>query len=103
MNLEELKFAIFSKGIIITFHAEEEMVEDELTLEDVKHSMNNSQIIEEYPTSKPLPSCLVLSFTEDHTPIHTVWGYDELTKRAVLVTVYRPDPKRWVEYRKRRK
>ena len=33
----------------------------------------------------------------------SVWAYNHVTQWAVLVTVYRPDPKRWVDWRIRRK
>jgi hypothetical protein len=36
--------------------------------------------------------------------IHAVWGIpSELNSSAVLVTAYRPDPKRWVDGFRRRK
>ncbi|WP_374716899.1 MULTISPECIES: hypothetical protein [Caldilinea] len=36
-------------------------------------------------------------------PIHSVWAFNPATKWAVLITVYRPDPDRWVNWRSRRK
>ena len=38
----------------------------------------------------------------DEEPIHTVWAYNEENQWVVLITVYRPDPQRWIEWRKRR-
>jgi len=39
---------------------------------------------------------LVLQFDCDDRPVHAVWGIPkELPSPAVLVTAYRPDPKRW--------
>jgi len=35
-------------------------------------------------------------------PVHTVWAYNEESKWAVLVTVYRPDPARWIDWRERK-
>lgn len=34
--------------------------------------------------------------------IHSVWAYNEENQWAVLTTVYRPDPKRWIDWRTRR-
>lgn len=60
MDLERLKIAILFQGIIITQHAEIEMVNDSLDITVVKDSIKRSEMIEDYPHSKPLPSCLVL-------------------------------------------
>jgi hypothetical protein len=36
-------------------------------------------------------------------PIHSVWAYNSGNGWAVLITVYRPDPKRWIEWKVRMK
>lgn len=36
-------------------------------------------------------------------PIHSVWGYNEKNQWVVLITVYRPDPQRWMDWKIRRK
>ncbi len=102
MNIEELRNSIEADQLRITDHAEEEMANDQLTLEAVLVATTSGRIIEDYPADHPLPSCLVLGFTEEGTPLHSVWAYDENTGRSVLVTVYRPDPVRWVDWRIRR-
>jgi hypothetical protein len=34
---------------------------------------------------------------------HSVWAYNESNRWAVLVTVYRPDPAKWLDGRERRR
>ncbi len=94
--------AIRGKRIRITDHAVEEAVEDKLTLEEIYTSVMHGEIIENYPKDKPYPSCLVLGTSSQGAPIHSVWAYNIETQWAVLITVYRPDPKRWIEWRERR-
>jgi hypothetical protein len=66
-------------------------------------SVFRGEIIEQYSDDKPYPSCLVYGTTFAGDPVHSVWGgYNEDNKWAVLITVYRPDPERWVEWRTRR-
>ena len=103
MDLEELKLAISLENYRISAHAINEAIEDNLEVKTVVKSLNvsESEIIEDYPDGKPLPCCLVLSNT-DTFPIHTVWAYDKITKKCILVTVYKPDPAKWVEFKKRR-
>ena len=103
MDLEILKQLIFEDGYKATIHATYEMDADNLAISDVLNSMHNCEIIEDYPLNKPFQSCLILGFNSYEEPIHTVWGYDEKGKTAILITVYRPDPELWVKYKERRK
>ena len=103
MNLEDLKYSIVTNNLRVTLHADEELEKDNLTLRDILMSIESFEIIEDYPLSKPLPSCLILSFTINNEPVHTVWAYNNTTKRVILITVYRPDPVKWIEYKRRKK
>lgn len=102
MDLRDIRQSIEAGTLRITDHADEEMSADQFTLDAVVHATTTGEIIEEYPTDHPLPSCLVLGFTEEGAAVHTVWAYNESTGRAVLVTVYRPDPERWIDWRVRK-
>ena len=102
MNLEALKSVIFTDNFKITLHALNEMMEDSVSLYELKKSIQGGDIIEDYPSSKPLPACLILSFNSQNKPIHSVWAYDDTSSRAILVTVYRPNPEKWVKYKKRK-
>jgi hypothetical protein len=46
-------------------------------------------------------SCLALGFTEKRKPIHILCGLRE-GEVLIIITVYRPDPKEWVDGEKRR-
>jgi len=87
----------------ITNHADEEANSDNLTLNQIFMSVFKGEIIEEYPNDKPFPSCLIYGVCETGEPVHTVWAYNSQNKWAVLITVYRPDPKRWINWKERRK
>jgi Domain of unknown function (DUF4258) len=83
--------------VVISDHADEEAKNDRLSFDEIYFSVNHGEIIEEYPTDRPYPSCLVYGDTFGGDPVHSVWGYNERTKFAVLITVYRPDPGLWME------
>jgi hypothetical protein len=89
----------------ISEHGYNEIVEDGLFVRDIISSINRSIIIEEYPEYSKGPCVLVLQKDRDGQPIHVVWGIPKGKKSpAVLVTAYRPDPKRWEEdFLRRRK
>jgi len=46
---------------------------------------------------------LILGRTASGIAVHSVWAYNMKNRWAVLITVYRPDPQRWVDWRERRK
>ena len=103
MDIAAIREAIQANRIRITDHADEEVAADRLAFDDIYHSVLGGEIIEDYPTSKPYPSCLIYGSTSGGEPVHTVWAYNERTHGAVLITVYRPDPDRWINWRQRRK
>lgn len=97
MNLEDLVAAIRKSRILITDHADEEAFEDNLAFDEICFSAINGEIIEKYPVDKPYPSCLVMGENFVGEPIHSVWAFNQENGWAVLITVYRPDPLRWID------
>jgi hypothetical protein len=102
MNIEDIVDAIRSHRIRITDHADEEAQADRLSFDEVFVSVFQGEIIEEYPNDKPFPSCLISGETFSGEPVHSVWAYNQENQWAVLITVYRPDPGRWIDWRTRR-
>jgi len=43
---------------------------------------------------------LILDFTKQNLPIHTVCGIEE--DIAILITIYRPDPNEWINWEVRK-
>jgi hypothetical protein len=86
----------------ITDHADEEAQADRLTLDEIYFSVLHGEIIELYESDKPYPSCLIYGMTESGVVVHSVWAYNIESRWAVLVTVYRPDPRRWNDWKERK-
>ena len=103
MRIDEIREALNRNRVRITDHADEEARNDGLTFDEIARSTLAGEVIENYPDDHPYPSCLVLGRDLSGDPIHSVWAYNETTEWAVLITVYRPDPKRWTDWRKRKK
>ena len=102
MNIQDIRDATGSGSYELSFHANRKLQEDQLILGDILSSIPIGEIIEDYPDDKPFPSCLIYGITPLGDPVHSVWGYNERERYAVLITVYRPDPGRWIEWRVRR-
>jgi hypothetical protein len=68
---------------------------------DVLKALTKCEIIEQYPTDYPFPSCLILGNTIAGCPLHVVCGSAEA--ELWLITAYFPSPIEWTEdYKSRR-
>jgi len=103
VDIQDIISAIQEKRIRITDHADEEAQADNLIFDEIFFSVLQGEIIEDYPTDKPYPSCLIYGDNFQGEPIHSVWAFNDKTNWAALITVYRPDPNRWINWRERRK
>ena len=102
MEIIDIIKAIQNHQIRITDHADEEAESDRLTFDEIYFSVLNGEIIKNYPDDKPYPSCLIFWRTFGGDPVHSVWAFNDENLWAVVITVYRPDPNRWIDFRQRR-
>ena len=102
MEVTDIQKAIKEGHIRITDHADEEAQNDNLTYNEIYFSVLAGKIIEDYADDKPYPSCLIYGNTFENEPVHSVWAYNKDIKWTVLVTVYRPDPDKWINWQRRR-
>ncbi len=102
MTIEDIKNAIQNDRIRITDHADEEAETDDLTFDEIFFSVLHGEIIEQYSDDKPYPSCLINGQTFGGDAVHSVWAFNVNSQWAVLITVYRPDPDRWINFQIRR-
>ena len=102
MRIEDIVDAIRHNRLRSTDHADEEAQADRLSFDEIFFSVFQGEIIEDSPDDKPYPSCLIYGDTFAGVSAHSVWAYNQDNQWAVLITVYRPDPKRWIDWRTRR-
>lgn len=103
MLIEDIINSIKSKRVVITDHADEEAYNDKLSFDELYTSVLMGEIIEQYLDDIPYPSCLIYGKNMKGEPVHSVWAYNAATYAAVLITVYRPDPVRWIDWKIRRR
>ena len=83
-------------------HAEKERHSDQITIEEFEQAFGvDPEVIENYPTDPRGASCLALGFTAKGGPLHAVCGLS-VPNTIVVVTIYRPNPSEWSNWRTRR-
>ena len=102
MTPEEIAAAIAQKvgegNYRLTTHAETERENDQVSIAQ----MAAPEILEQYPNDPRGHSCLALGFAAGGRPIHVVAGQLRGEDPLVIITVYHPDPNKWVDWRKRK-
>ena len=97
-TFEQIRRLVGQEQILISAHSYDELANDELTVREIVAGAADALVIEEYPDYHKGPCALVLQKDKRDEPIHVVWGIPQNEDvPAVLVTAYRPDPKRWAD------
>jgi hypothetical protein len=95
-TFQQLLRLIERGDVRISDHGYDEMAADGLYARDVIGSFSEAVVVEEYPDYAKGSCVLVLQKDRRGEPIHVVWGIPKgKLSPAVLVTAYRPDPRRW--------
>lgn len=84
----------------LSVHAHNERQEEQIIVEEIEKVILKGDIIEQYPNDPRGESCLVAGIVFEK-PLHVVCGMRG--KRLLIVTVYRPKPLVWIDYKTRTK
>lgn len=88
--------------IVYRLHASKRLFERQISDNDVEYLLKNGEIIERYDDDYPLPSLLINGHTENKRPLHLVVAINENEKQLIIVTVYEPNPIKWLNNFSRR-
>ncbi|MFN0174873.1 MAG: DUF4258 domain-containing protein [Saprospiraceae bacterium] len=75
-------------------HAIAQMFKRSISAEDVEATIENGEIIKDYPEDSPFPSQLKLNYVGNR-PIHVVVSQDSSTWVCYVITAYEPDSSLW--------
>jgi len=102
MTIEDIALLCKNRSLRWTSHVLERIFQRRIRMDDVEKVLTSGEIIEQYPSDYPFPSCLVLGHTAAGLPLHVVCGSNGT--ELWLVTAYFPNPAEWSDdFRQRRK
>jgi len=92
--LETLRALARSESVRVTVHAHQEMVEEDVSMDDVLEAVATGTVIENYPTHRRGPCCLVSGATRAGRALHVVCTTAQ--PFLAIITVYEPKPPKWL-------
>ena len=90
MDLKWIIEKIKKDAYLFSEHADNERMNDNLSISEIEESIINGTILESYPNDKRGNSCLMVGFTNEGKPVHSVCGKNG--EMLVVITVYIPTP-----------
>lgn len=99
--IDDLRSKINQNAFKFSKHAVDQTILRNISVQEIRDAINNGEIIEDYPDDKYGPSCLIFGVTQIGRPIHIQCSYPS-RPIVKVVTVYEPNPDRWIDYKVRR-
>ena len=99
--LEAIRAKIRNDQVEFSQHATYQSIVRHISVREFREAMEQGEVIEDYQNDKYGPSCLVLGFTQAGRPLHIQCSYPSRPLLKVI-TVYEPDPSKWIDLKTRR-
>jgi hypothetical protein len=84
-----------------SLHGADQAILRRILRHEVEEAVEAGTVIEDYPSDKYGPSCLIAGHTKSGRPLHVQCTHATRI-RVKIITVYQPDPAEWDESGKRR-
>ena len=94
MALEQIRHQAETENVRITQHAHREMVDEEISLNELLEAIVSGQILENYPEHRRGACCLVNGTTDEGRPLHIVCT--TALPVLIIITGYEPKAPKWL-------
>ena len=82
-------------------HAVDQSIVRHISVQELREAIAIGEVIADYPDDKYGPSCLVFGVTFARRPLH-IQCSSPSRPLVKIITLYEPDPRRWVDFKVRR-
>ena len=99
--IDDIRDKIASGQFEFSQHAVDQSIVRHISVQELREAIAVGEVIEDYPDDKYGPSCLVFGVTLARRPLH-IQCSDPARPLVKIITLYEPDPQRWVDVKVRR-
>ncbi len=101
--LDDIRARVRARRYLLSKHAADQLILRDISVAEVEQALlGKAELIEDYPQDKYGPSCLILGYTDTGKALHLQCAYSDPSV-VKIVTLYEPDPDKWIEMRVRRR
>lgn len=98
-TLAGIRSLAVAEAVRVTQHAQQQMTEEGVTLNDALQAVGRGEILEQYPGCPGGACCLLNTFVADGRPLHVLG--ETVPPFLILLAVYVPRPPQWRTPRER--
>ena len=98
--LDRIQVQARANNVRVTLHAQQEMVEEQISLGEVLEAVSQGHILEDYAQHRRGACCLLYGVTRAGRDIHVVCTTARPT--LIIITVYEPKLPKWLTPTQRR-
>ena len=98
--LTRIRAQAAAENVRVTQHAQQEMIEENILLDDVFEAVAAGLILEDYPKHRRGACCLINGLTQDGRSLHIVCTTAQAM--LIIITTYEPTPPKWITPTQRR-
>ena len=99
--IQAIRDKIASGDFEFSQHALDQSILRRVSVQELREAIAVGEVIEDYPSDKYGPSCLILGFTGVGRPLH-IQCSSSSRPLVKVITLYEPDPTQWVDFKQRR-
>lgn len=99
--IDEIRRRVARGDFEFSQHAVDQAIIRHISVQELRQAIARGDVIEVYPEDKYGPSCLIFGMTSIGRPLHAQCS-DPSRPIVKIITVYKPDPTLWIEFRVRK-
>lgn len=99
--IDDIRLKVRGQAYEYALHAVDQSIRRRISRYEIEEAIETGEVIEDYPSDKYGPSCLILGFTVAGRPLHIQCTHPSRT-RVKIITVYEPSAEEWIDHRERR-
>ena len=99
--IDDMRDKVAREQFEFSQHAVDQSIVRHISVQELHEAIAVGEVIEAYPDNKYDPSCLGFGLTLARRPVHIQCSYPS-RPLVKIITLYEPDPRRWVAFKVRR-